>query len=108
MSDIQSVVDKLTLLKQKYIKSLPDKVTDIYMEWNSCKELKTVKDQELASHLHKLAGSAGMYDLFELGEKARVIELNIINIEGSIADDIIDDIDNDLRILQKMVTDLCQ
>ena len=108
MSDTQSVINKLAILKEKYIKSLPDKLTDIYMEWSSYKEANNLKDQKLASHLHKLAGSAGMYELFELGETARAIELNIINFEGELSDDFIKTIEDDLLKLKTMVADLHQ
>ena len=108
MSDLKSVEDKLALLKTKYIKSLPDKVTDIYMEWNTCKERKLVNDSTLTSHLHKLAGSAGMYDFFELGENARALELSILKLDNDIPDQIIDEIDSGLTKLKELVADLCQ
>jgi len=56
--------------------------------------------------LHKLAGSAGMYDLYELGEQARALELSIISPESALTDETIQSFDNGLDILKDMVADL--
>lgn len=107
MTDTVSAQNKLTKLKEKYINSLPGKVSDIYHEWGLCKTNKVITNSILTSHLHKLAGSAGMYDLFELGEKARDIELAAMGIEDSLSDELITEIDIKLNQLNTMVTNLC-
>lgn len=108
MADIKEIEDKLAILKIKYISSLPDKMMDINKEWASCTRRKTIIDPTLTSFLHKLAGSAGLYDLFELGERARSIELLILEIEGPLTNEMIFEIDSRLTQLKAMVTELCQ
>ena len=108
MSDIETVQDKLNLLKDKYISSLPQKVTDICHEWDSCKASNEITERTLESHLHKLAGSAGMYDLYDLGEKARALELTIMQPENPLTEEAIMSFETDLKQLKNMVTDLRQ
>jgi len=84
MSDLASVQDKITKLKEVYVMSLPGKVTDICYEWDLCKTNRDISGSNFVSHLHKLAGSAGMYEFFELGEISRTLELISINEEGQI------------------------
>lgn len=103
MTSTASVQDKLTKLKNKYMHSLPGKISDIFSQWELCKTDKTLKDSALASQLHKLAGSAGMYELFELGEKARAIELTVSAQEGLLSAEIITEIEHTLEQLRTMV-----
>jgi HPt (histidine-containing phosphotransfer) domain-containing protein len=106
MTDTTSVQDKIVKLKEKYINSLSDKVNNINHEWSLCKASKMMKNSEFISLLHKLAGSAGMYELFELGEKARTIELSVIDTEDAITNETIIEIDTQLKQLRAMVADL--
>lgn len=108
MSDLASVQDKLTKLKELYVKSLTGKITDIYNEWDLCKTDRNISGSDFASHLHKLAGSAGMYDFFELGEVARAIELTSINAEDSLSDEIITEINTNLAQLKSIISNLTQ
>jgi len=106
MSDPKLVEDKLSLLQDKYINSLPDKITDIKQAWSHCKSSKTITEKSLESMLHKLAGSAGMYDLYELGEQARALELSIITPEPALTDETIQTFDDGLDVLKDMVAEL--
>ncbi|MCK5335550.1 MAG: Hpt domain-containing protein [Gammaproteobacteria bacterium] len=108
MSDIKTVQDKLILLKEKYINSLADKITDLFHEWDICKDSKTLTNSSFVSQLHKLAGSAGMYEFFELGEKARSLELTAIEFKPPLPDEVIQEIDTSLKQLKEMVADICQ
>lgn len=108
MNDITSIEDKLAKLKVKYILSLPDKISDIYQQWHLCKSKKSITGSELVSHLHKLAGSAGMYDLFDLGEKARHLELSVIDINDTLSNDTISEIDSLLEQLKTMISQLSE
>lgn len=108
MSDLASVEDKLTKLKERYVKSLPGKITDICYEWDLCKTSRDISSSDFVSHLHKLAGSAGMYEFFELGEIARTLELISINVEDRLSDEIITEINTHLSQLKSMVTNLTQ
>jgi len=108
MSDPKSVEDKLSLLQDKYINSLPAKITDIKQEWNNCKSSKTITEKNLESMLHKLAGSAGMYDLYELGEQARALELSIISPESALTNETIQTFDDGLDVLKGMVAELSE
>lgn len=108
MNDLASVQDKLTKLKELYIKSLPGKITEICYEWDLCKTSGDISSSNFASHLHKLAGSAGMYEFFELGEIARALELISINVESHLSDDIITEINIHLTQLKLMVNTLTQ
>jgi len=108
MSDPKSVEDKLNILQDKYINSLPAKITDIKHEWNNCKTSKTIAEKNLESMLHKLAGSAGMYDLYELGEQARTLELAIISPESALTDETIQTFDDGFDVLKDMVAELSE
>ncbi|MDH5424534.1 MAG: Hpt domain-containing protein [Gammaproteobacteria bacterium] len=108
MADIKEIEDKLTVLKHKYINALPDKMTDILTEWADCTDKKAITSPALASFLHKLAGSAGLYDLFILGERARSVELLILEVDGTLSNEMIFEIDTRLTQLKEMVTELCQ
>ncbi len=75
MSDQATIENKLLALKQKYLQSLPEKLETITSLWQACAEQMSIDDNALESALHKLAGSAGMYEEDELGQIAREIEL---------------------------------
>jgi len=77
MSDQATIENKLLALKQKYLQSLPEKLETITSLWHACAEQMRIDDNALESALHKLAGSAGMYEEDELGQIARNIELII-------------------------------
>jgi len=81
MTDQTSIENKLLALKLKYIQSLPEKLDAITTLWQTygekMSEQITINDKSLESALHKLAGSAGMYEEDELGQIARDIELTI-------------------------------
>jgi len=75
MSNQATIENKLLALKQKYLQSLPEKLNIITSLWQACAEQMSIDDKALESALHKLAGSAGMYEEDELGQIAREIEL---------------------------------
>lgn len=75
MADQATIENKLLALKQKYLQSLPDKLETITSLWQACAEQMSIDDKALESALHKLAGSAGMYEEDQLGQIAREIEL---------------------------------
>lgn len=108
MNDITNIEDKLAKLKVKYILSLPDKTSDIYQQWHLCKSKKSITESDLVSHLHKLAGSAGMHDLFDLGEKARYLELTVININDTFSNETVSEIDILLEQLKTMINQLSE
>lgn len=106
MNDLASVQDKLKKLKERYVKSLPEKIADICYEWDLCKTNRDISSSDFASHLHKLAGSAGMYEFSELGEIARTLELITINAEDRLPDEIITEINTHLSQLKLMINAL--
>lgn len=103
-----TVEDKLQALKQKYYQSLPDKLDDIQSSWQQCKEQKAFTDKVLESSLHKLAGSAGMYDEEELGQIARDAELLIANCDDVIDDEVSVKISDSLKQLSRKIEQLSQ
>lgn len=84
MSDPATIENKLLALKLKYLQSLPEKFETITSLWQDCVEQMRIKDNSLESALHKLAGSAGMYDEEELGQIARKIELLVVESGNNI------------------------
>ena len=106
MTESTSIEDRLFALKQQYLKSLPDKISEINQHWASCVENQTVADNLLESSLHKLAGSAGMYDETALGEIARSIEITLSNHSENLTSQNILLIESELDRLRNKITEL--
>jgi len=106
MTDTPSVEDKLSALKKQYINSLPDKFSEILQLWQSNKNITQIPDKMLETALHKLAGSAGMYDEHKLGEIARTVEIIVSEIDNDLEDDVITQIDSDLEQLKITIANL--
>jgi len=106
MTEKTAIEDKLFALKQKYLLSLPEKLSDIDEHWSACCETQTLADKALESSLHKLAGSAGMYDENELGEIARSLEISVSNYSETLTPENIKEIDTGLTKLREKVSEL--
>ena len=106
MNDQAAIEDKLKVLKQKYLLSLPDKLAVINALWQDCTEQMSLSDKSLESALHKLAGSAGMYEEQELGQLARDVELIVADCEPDLNDDDLLTIANSLSKLEQKITQL--
>ncbi|MCK4707884.1 MAG: Hpt domain-containing protein [Gammaproteobacteria bacterium] len=106
MTDTLSVENKLLALKKQYIDSLTDKFSEISKLWFVAEQTRKIPDNSLESALHKLAGSAGMYDETELGNIARSVEIRISEIDSNIEDNTVSQIDSELEQLKIMITDL--
>lgn len=106
MSDTASIESRLAALKEKYIISLPEKVHTISQIWHSSRQSTSLSDNSLESCLHKLAGSAGMYEEDQLGELARSIEINISTHSENLTDEVKSQIDSALSQLNEMVSEL--
>lgn len=83
MTEQLTVEDKLLALKKKYYRSLPDKLVTIQTIWQQYENQRIFADNALETALHKLAGSAGMYDEAELGRIARDAELLVADCSRS-------------------------
>ncbi|MDH5516246.1 MAG: Hpt domain-containing protein [Gammaproteobacteria bacterium] len=106
MSDIPSIEDKLLALKASYISSLPEKFDAISQLWQGCKEHGSFADNSLESCLHKLAGSAGMYDEAELGEICRSLELMLTDFSPPFNAAFSSEVDNKLLSLENAIDHL--
>lgn len=106
MTDIVSTEDKIIALKKQYIISLGDKFTEISLLWQSIIETGKISDTALETALHKIAGSAGMYDEPELGTTARFLEIKISDAEKQINDDFISEINSCLTQLKTIINHL--
>lgn len=106
MTESASVEDRLFALKLQYLKSLPEKITEINQQWATCVENQTVSDNMLEASLHKLAGSAGMYDEITLGEIARSIEITLSNHSETLTPQNIFLIESELDKLRNKIAEL--
>ena len=106
MTETLSPEDKIHALKKQYIQSLAGKFSDIFQFWSLNKKNKEILDNSLESALHKLAGSAGMYDETALGEIARTLEISIATIDTSLSDKHISQIDSEMEKLKTKITEL--
>lgn len=74
--------DRLAAMRESYIASLPEKVTQIII---LCKKLLEGKPEgrdvkELVFHLHRLSGSSGTYGLADVHEHASSLEKEIVRL----------------------------
>ena len=106
MTDSVSIEDKLSALKQQYLKSLPEKMSEINRYWATCIENQEIQDNMLEAALHKLAGSAGMYDENTLGEIARTIEITLSNHSKTLTSQDIQIIESELERLRSKTSEL--
>ena len=106
MTDTPSIEDKLLALKIAYINSLPEKFYEINQLWQFYKQQTDITDKNLESCLHKLAGSAGMYNETELGELCRALELSISDINPSFDSAFISLFDDEMLKLETMIDKL--
>ena len=78
----ESLEQKLLVLKNNYIQNLPARIDEMKRRWHDIETTQNADDlKELIIMMHKLAGSAGMYDAHEISDQAREIEnsLNALN-----------------------------
>ena len=75
MSSEAGVSNKIAELQQRYIGNLAGRLSSVESAWSSLADQasKAALD-ELHTHYHKLAGSAGMYGFAELSAVASVAE----------------------------------
>ncbi|MDH5392949.1 MAG: Hpt domain-containing protein [Gammaproteobacteria bacterium] len=106
MPDTPSVEDKIIALKHSYIRSLPDKFLEINRHWQHSKTQHSFSDKCFEASLHKLAGSAGMYDEAALGELCRSLELMAAGVAQAIDTNTIRQLESGLLQLDKMISDL--
>ena len=106
MSDQATIENKLLALKQKYLQSLPEKLETITSLWLSCTEQMSIDDKALESALHKLAGSAGMYEENELGQIARKIELLVAECGNTLNAQYQQQITEGMKQLEKKIQQL--
>lgn len=75
----ESLEQKLLVLKKNYIQNLPARIDEMKRLWHGIETTQNADDlKELIIMMHKLAGSAGMYDAHEISDQARIIE-NALN-----------------------------
>ncbi len=77
MSNLSSdAQQKITKLKKSYIASLPDKLKTLENDWVNIvnQSFKLSDIESLRTISHKLAGSAGSYELIEISKSARAVE----------------------------------
>jgi len=106
MTESVSVEDKLNALKQQYLKSLPEKISDINQHWSACIKNQAIQDNLLETSLHKLAGSAGLYGEDTLGEIAREIEIALSNHSETLTSQDIQTIESKLEKLRNKISGL--
>lgn len=83
-------LQKLQLLKEKYRASLPDKLAHLESLWLKCQQhdFSSIKVDELAQALHKLSGSAALYDYPQIGSQAKQLENMLRQVAPPVAGDI--------------------
>jgi len=85
MSDVKpDKASKLRALQQRFIKELPDRLDVIEQQWRTVNVADAKND--FLRLVHSLAGSAGTFGFFRLGDQAREIEMMIPQLSGSSAD----------------------
>lgn len=70
-------------LKEEYLQRLAERNDRFIKLWNGWQQGDTEAGQQLSSDTHKLAGSAGMYELEQLGQAARTLCYAIREEAGS-------------------------
>jgi len=101
----ESTHEKLRLVRERYLRNLPDSLGRIEKAWGRLLDDRSDRDEARCLHgmLHTLAGSAPTFGLAELGETARRADIllsSIIDSPGPSSEEVWQQIGSSLEELQ--------
>lgn len=100
------VVQKLKLLSQAFLKSLPQKISDLNQKWLDVKKDYSMKSvQELYILAHSLFGTAGTFGAKHVSQVAGKIEQAVLDYQNTGDEISFTDIENHIYELQALMKD---
>ena len=91
---------KLLELQEAYVKGIPVRLADIGQTWDTyCSTQGAVALAQVLNEVHKLAGTATMYGLGDLGKYAYTAEEALLALEDEITAEMLEDADSALNRL---------
>lgn len=104
-SDIEARLKSIT---EAYYKKLPALFDSLHTEWLAVSnDYSADGARTLGRELHKLAGSAGMYQANDISDIAREIENNLVTLSERNDSEIQQNINTAFQHLQQLITHYC-